>query len=278
MVRYGPLCSALEIPEKMPKPLKIILIGNGYAALALGLAFQKKHDVIQVVARNEKKAADVAKKIKCKSFGLISKMNKTADVYILCIKDDAIASIAKKIPAGATVIHLSGATSISVLNKHKNAGVAWPVRSLAGLKPADWKKINVLYEATSPAAKKHIRLLFGSIGSHLHYAKSENRAGVHMSIVVLNNFIHHMAYKGRELLKKYGFEKVLYKQILSDGFEKILSSNLIATQTGPARRNDKKVITKQLQLLKNDPTFQNVYKAITKSILKTYSHEQLSFR
>src|SRR5687768_3714775 len=103
----------------MPKPLKIILIGNGHAALALGLAFQKKHNVIQVVARNEKKAAGVAKKIKCKSYGLINKMNKTADVYILCIKDDAIASVAKKIPAGATVIHLSGATSIHVLNKHK---------------------------------------------------------------------------------------------------------------------------------------------------------------
>ncbi|MFI5203856.1 MAG: Rossmann-like and DUF2520 domain-containing protein [Flavobacteriales bacterium] len=257
----------------MAKQLSIVLIGSGHAALALGLAFQKKHQVIQVVARNEKKAASVAKKIACKSYGIIAHINKKADVYILCVKDDAIASLSKKIPPGGTVIHLSGATSIGVLNKHQHAGVAWPVRSLAGLKPVDWKKIHVLYEASSSTAKKHLQQLFTSIGSHVHYAAGENRVGVHMSIVVLNNFIHHLAFKGKELLKKYGFEKALYEQILVDEFEKIVSSDLRSTQTGPARRNDKKVIAKQIQLLKNDPEFRNVYKTITKSIIKTYSHE-----
>lgn len=45
-------------------------------------------------------------------------------------------------------------------------------------------------------------------------------------------------------------------------------------QTGPARRNDKNTIDKQLTHLTNTQ-YQSLYSAFTESILTTYGHQKL---
>jgi pyrroline-5-carboxylate reductase len=255
------------------KKFDIVIIGSGHAALALALAFKKKQNLVQVVARNANKAKQIALRGGCKNYGKIESVKPGADFYIICVKDRAISEVAKKIPLGGIVVHLSGATSIKTLSVHKNAAVAWPVRSLAGLKPAAWKHVHILYEAGNTATRKKTLALFGSLKSTLHYTNSQNRLDVHTTVVILNNFIHHLAYRGHTRLKKYGLDKALFKQIITDTFEKVLTSDLKSAQTGPARRNEKSVIKAQQRLLKNDKELYNVYKYITKSIIKNYYHE-----
>lgn len=255
----------------MPKRLHIVIIGTGAAAHAMAPALAQHHSIVQVVGRDQKKVRQLAKKVNAPFQGEISDVIQDADVYLICVSDTAIAQIARKIKTEkGVVLHLSGATPLKALHSHAHAGVAWPVHSLGQMKIDEWKDVPILYESQDDLTIRVIRSLFKPLQCKLHAVTEEQRKKGHLSIVLLNNFIHHLAFKSRTLLKEAGLDKVLYSSLLQDTFEKLESGNLKERQTGPARRKDEKTLRAQQQLLKDDPELKKMYLTISQSIIKTY--------
>jgi hypothetical protein len=63
----------------------------------------------------------------------------------------------------------------------------------------------------------------------------------------------------------------LLKPLILETANKINSLSPAEAQTGPAKRNDKKTIEKQLHLLKESP-YKDIYQDLTNSILKKYNN------
>ena len=70
------------------------------------------------------------------------------------------------------------------------------------------------------------------------------------------------------ILKKNNLPFHLLKPLIEETVHKIKSASPHNVQTGPAIRNDKTVIKKHLALLRKNKSYQNIYKLISKSIIK----------
>ncbi len=100
----------------------IVILGAGNVATHLykSLEHSENFQVIQVYNRTKENLSFFEGKV-----DTISNLNdlKQADIYILALKDDIIASIANSLPyKNALTIHTSGATSIEALDKMKRRG------------------------------------------------------------------------------------------------------------------------------------------------------------
>lgn len=249
--------------------MKIFLIGSGNVATQLGKALKLcGHEIVFVYSRNIKHAAKLGTELKCtwgKTFDAIALF--PADVYIIAVKDDAIAEVIKQMPAikDKLVIHTSGATDISVLKKKfKNFGVLWQVQTIQPRTKIDFKKVSLVIEAGSPAAEKMLKRLAAGLSEKVYSFNSKQRRVLHLGAVWVNNFPNHLYVLAEKLMKKYNLPFELFGPLMFSTVEGGLK-NPKAAQTGPAKRNDKKTMKAHLELLP-DKNYKTLYKLLSKSI------------
>ena len=81
--------------------MKIVLIGAGNLATHLGKALARAgHDVAQVYSRTMESAATLAAVLHCRACCDLAKLDSDAEVYIISIKDSALARVAAQACAG----------------------------------------------------------------------------------------------------------------------------------------------------------------------------------
>ena len=68
-----------------------------------------------------------------------------------------------------------------------------------------------------------------------------------------------------KILKSNNIDTELIRPLILQTFKKLQFMSALDAQTGPAARNDKKTISKHIQLL-NESDFLHLYKEITKNI------------
>ena len=72
--------------------MKIVLIGSGNLATQLSLAFKDANqEIVQIFSRTEAHAQELAEKIGCAYTASLDAVQADADIYILAVKDDALA-------------------------------------------------------------------------------------------------------------------------------------------------------------------------------------------
>lgn len=251
---------------------KIVIIGSGNVATQLGKALKKSgHEIVFVFSRTIKHASILGKKLNT-SFGNNLKLLPTlnADVYILSVKDDAIADIVNKLPDlnNSLVIHTSGATDISVLaKKFKNCGVLWPIQTIKSNSKIDFKEVPIIIEACNNLSEKKLKQLALTLSSKIVSYNSKQRKIVHLAATLSNNFVNHIYWLAEQLLKKNNLPfHLLNPLILSTA--NLGVTNPYASQTGPAKRNDIKTMKAHLKLLPNS-NYKELYKLLSKSISKS---------
>ena len=78
--------------------MKIVFIGSGNLATQLGLALSEAgQQIVQVFSRTEEHAGELAAKLGCAYTTNIDEITENADIYIISVKDDAIATLAEKV-------------------------------------------------------------------------------------------------------------------------------------------------------------------------------------
>ena len=108
---------------------KISILGSGNMATQLSLAFLKTNiQIDQIISRNKQTGKLLAKQINTTFSDNINSL-KNPDLIIMCVNDDSIKYLAKKLP-NIPVVHTSGNTSINIFNNKTDCGVLYPIQSL----------------------------------------------------------------------------------------------------------------------------------------------------
>jgi len=254
--------------------MKIFLIGSGNVATQLGKAFQRcGHEIVFVYSRNISRASKLAKELKAgfgNNLNAVSDFN--ADVYMIAVKDDAIAEVVKKMPGlkNNLVIHTSGATDISILKKKfKNCGVLWQVQTIKARTQVNFRKVPLVIEASNSSSEKKLKRLATDLSRKVYLLNSHQRRILHLGAVWVNNFPNHLYFLSESLLKKNNLPFELFGPLILSTTESGMK-NPMASQTGPAKRNDKKTMNAHLKLLP-DKNYKALYKQISNSIVKLYN-------
>lgn len=256
---------------KFPK-YKIIIIGAGNVATQLGLALKKsKHTIVQVYSKHKSSASKLAKSLKCDYSYFPEKINKTADVYIIAVNDDAIAEVANQINLkDKIVVHTSGSVEMDVLKaSSKNYGVFYPLQTFSKNKKIDFKTIPVCLEANNIVTFKVLQSIADSISHNVQKINSEQRKTIHLAAVFACNFSNHLYAIASSILSSAKVPFDILKPVIEETAEKIKKNSPAKMQTGPAVREDIKTMNDHLLMLSDKKEYQQIYKLISKSIKTT---------
>ena len=253
--------------------MKIVIIGSGNVATQLGKAFRScGHQIVFVYSRQLSHAQRLGKILKA-GFGnkLADVASHHAEVFIIAVKDDAIAEVVRKMSPikNALVIHTSGATALAVLKKKfPNCGVLWQIQTIKPRAKSNYKKVPLVIEANNKASLAKLKTLARGLSSHVYVLTSKQRQVLHLGAVWVNNFPNHLFYLAQKLLAKHHLPFAIYFPLMQATIEAAMQ-NPRQAQTGPAKRNDRKTMNAHLKLLP-DKNYKALYKLLSKSITDLY--------
>lgn len=255
---------------KKKNSLHIVFIGAGNVATQLALALKKSnHTIVQVYSRQLQNAQRLAQRLKCTAISDLHSIVKSADLYIISVKDDAIVEVATRLKLKSKlVVHTSGSVDMKVLQPvSKNYGVFYPLQTFSKTSRVRFKTIPVCVEANSASSLNTLILLGHSISDNVQKIDSEQRRTIHLAAVIACNFTNHMYAIAEQILNKNKMSLDILKPLIQETTNKIKTHSPAEMQTGPAIRDDKKTMEKQLQLLTGNVDYQKMYTLISKSIL-----------
>ncbi len=249
--------------------ITIVLLGTGNVATHLFNAFQKTESVTVVQVYNRTKKGLLPFKNKTKTTLSFSDLI-VADVYIIAIPDDVIVGLSEKIFfKNRLVVHTSGSIAIDKLSSFNRKGVFYPLQSFTKNKTICFKNIPICIEAEQQKDEQTLQLLAKSISEKIHFINSKQRKAVHIAAIFVNNFVNHLYLKATEICNKHQVSFDILKPLILETSQKIVHLSAKESQTGPAKRNDQKVIDTHINYLQ-DKTQQEIYKLLTQSIQNTY--------
>jgi predicted short-subunit dehydrogenase-like oxidoreductase (DUF2520 family) len=246
--------------------MKIVMLGYGNVAAHLVDAFEdhSETEVIQIYNRSKTASTGI------RSFTTNLKDLKEADVYIIAISDDWIKDFSESLPlSGKLVVHTSGSVPMKALSEKNRRGIFYPLQTFTRGRKIDFDSIPLCIEAENEADQRRLTTLASCISSNVVKITSEERRMLHLGAVFVNNFVNHLYQVSEEIVSEHKLDFKLLQPLIMETARKIESLSPEQAQTGPAVRNDQKTIKKQLDLLQKKQ-HKSIYKALTKSIQKTY--------
>lgn len=242
-------------------------IGSGNVATNLALAFQEnKIEVKYVFSKSKENRIELAKKLDCRVFDSVEKLPRT-DAIFLCVNDDQIELISNQLfNQTSLIVHCSGSVGINALKANKNIGVFYPFQSFKKSEKVKWNIVPILIESNKPDFENDLTQLAKTISSEVSLADSTQRKSLHLSGVLMNNFINHLAVLSNDFLKQNNLDPKLLQALSKQTMDRILIGTPEQFQTGPAVRGDSKTINSHLKILEENPNLRNLYKQFTESI------------
>jgi len=248
---------------------KISFIGAGNVASHLAQdLFDAGHTIVQVFSRHKENASELASFVNAESINSLEAVNGKADVYIISVKDDAVAEIAATLPlTGKFILHTSASVPTVPPKKSNNHfGVLYPLQTFSKSIPVDLSKVPIFIDGEDAETKKTAGNIAASLTLHVYEADEKKRLALHVAAVFANNFTNHTLALAEAVMKKEGLNFDLLKPLVETTLEKVRSYSPSAVQTGPAARNDTTTIKKHEEYLEGDEHLLKIYKLLTTSI------------
>lgn len=244
----------------------VAFIGSGKVAFVLSTLFHEKGIRISgISSRNELTGKTLANQVQSEFVEDFTSL--TADLIVVSVNDDSVLSIVGQINPSQKVVYTAGSIDLKRIN-HPNCGVFYPLQTFTLGKNLKSIEIPILLESNDSKLKNVLESFCSKLGFNFQYCNSEQRKQYHLSAVFLNNFMNHMAYVSKSELEDKGLKWELLLPLLNETFDKLIHSDLLEGQTGPARRGDRSVIQEHQKMLTGKHL--EIYNVITSSILDTY--------
>ena len=251
---------------------KIAIVGAGNIAWHLSeIVIKKGVKVSCIASRNYNNAEKLANLRASKTTGIKS-LCQNVDLVIIAVSDDAIAEVVQLIPKGDyIVVHTSGSVSIDVFKERfRDVGVLYPLQSFSKSKMVDFKEVPILIEGNNVNTTKQLESFAKLFSERIEIMDSEKRGYLHLSAVIVNNFVNFLATKSYHFLESKNIDGTLLQPLMQETIERLKTHHPSEMQTGPAKRNDKKVIEKHLKQLESEPKLQSLYRLISQQIIEEY--------
>ena len=248
--------------------IKVVLLGAGNVAyhLAGALSSAKHIDLVQRYSRDHKNDTLFDPNIP-----LTTRLEdlEMADVYIIAINDDAIEAFCQNLSQlKGLVVHTSGSIPMMAIPKNLRKGVLYPVQSFSKEKSVNLRLVPFALETEFKEDYKLLNELAASISDHIFQVNSDQREKLHISAVFANNFSNYMYVTAKDICDQNQLPFEILKPIIIETAMKIVTTDPLIAQTGPARRKDKKVIEKHLLSLKNEK--KEIYAVLSEAINKRF--------
>jgi len=251
---------------------RVSIVGAGNVGHNFGLAFKQAGYLIhEIYSRTQDSAIVLSERLNCNFTTDLSQLDPGADLYIIAVNDDALPEIIDNFPfKDKLTAHTSGATSLEVFKgkDFKDYGIFYPVQSFSKEDTESLAPIPICVEATKEENEALLMSFGRSLSMKVYHLDSEKRKALHVAAVFANNFSNHMYAISEELLSDADISFEIIRPLIETTAKKISRKKPADIQTGPAVRNDRKIIEKHLEHLKAHPDYQTLYRAITESILK----------
>ncbi len=254
---------------KSARQWEFTLVGAGNVAWHMGRALTQKGSVIkQVLSRTPASAKQLAKELNAEMYGIPEDGIAGTDACLVCVSDDAIASVTEQLkPGNCLLMHTAGSVPLDVFRNHAtHYGVLYPLQTFTKNRPLDYSVIPFLVEANTPDNLGLISQIASSVSDRIMEADSAQRLYIHLAAVFASNFSNHMYALAEKLAMEYNMPFDLLKPLISETTAKAMDMSPRKAQTGPAVRNNKKVIEKHLEMLKDHPRLQELYRLISEDI------------
>ncbi|PWS31287.1 Rossmann-like and DUF2520 domain-containing protein [Pedobacter paludis] len=253
--------------------MKIAILGSGNVATHLSKALKAiGEDVVQVYSPNLEHAKLLADELQASSVNHLEQVIGDADFYVVCVKDDAIATVATGLKdVDGLVVHTSGTTDLETLSSTlKNTGVFYPLQTFSKHKEISFNNIPLCLEANSEANFEILNLLANKLSNQVYQLDGEKRKVLHLAAVFACNFTNHLYTLANQLLEKNNLDFEIIRPLIAETADKVMVNLPENVQTGPAVRKDEITINKHLSMLADLPELQEIYQTLSSSIKLTY--------
>jgi predicted short-subunit dehydrogenase-like oxidoreductase (DUF2520 family) len=250
--------------------MNIVLLGSGNVATQLGRAFKLAgQDIVQVWSRNIENARELADNLAATAISDFDYLDRKADLYIICVKDEAINELAQELKVSdKLIVHTSGSTGMDMLEGSSSKfGVIYPLQTFSKSQMVDFRQIPFAIEGNTPEVTSTIHAIADRLSERVVELSSEQRKALHIAAVFACNFSNHLYALSQELLKEQNLDFDLLRPLISETAAKVQSNDPLKMQTGPASRGDQETVEAHLELLKNHPDKQELYKKLSQSIV-----------
>jgi predicted short-subunit dehydrogenase-like oxidoreductase (DUF2520 family) len=251
--------------------MRITIIGSGNVATHLAAAFKNAgHRIAQVYSRDMQNAALLAYHVGAEPIDDLNQIDAETDIFIISVKDDVIASIAKVLSKHQKlIVHTSGATDLSsLLAFTSNAGVFYPLQTLSKNKEVDFFTVPLCIEGADETITRELEHLAQTISNHVYRVNSEQRKILHLAAVFACNFPNYLYSIAQQLLVKHNMEFELLRPLILETAQKVQNHLPAEVQTGPAIRKDENTMAIHLQMLNDEPELKKLYEVLSQTIIK----------
>jgi predicted short-subunit dehydrogenase-like oxidoreductase (DUF2520 family) len=184
-----------------------------------------------------------------------------ADLVLLAVPDGAIAGVARQVPVGPWVAHVSGATSLAALEPHVRRFCVHPLQTLTqerGPEQLDgaWAAVT----AETDAAREAARWLASSLGLRPFDLADADKPLYHAGAAIASNFLVTLYRAAARLMEETGAPPEalvpLMTRTIENGF----------ALTGPIARGDWSTVESHLRALEERaPDLVPLYRALAEA-------------
>ncbi|MCD4792372.1 MAG: DUF2520 domain-containing protein [Bacteroidales bacterium] len=253
--------------------MSIVFIGTGNVATNLASVFKKKtNENIHIHGRTERSAKQLAEKLQADCSFDPENLPYNSSLYIISVTDDALSELSenpvlKEKIDNNLVIHTAGSVPVDILKSLSgNYGVFYPLQTFSKYKLIDFKTIPLCLEANTGFNYDKLSKYAFQISEDVRKINSEQRKYIHLAAVFANNFSNRMFAIAENILKEKQIDFDILLPLIKETVEKIKNNSPGKVQTGPAVRNDQKVIDKHSELLNKYEDLQKIYNFVSKNI------------
>jgi predicted short-subunit dehydrogenase-like oxidoreductase (DUF2520 family) len=248
--------------------MQIVLIGSGNVAFHLAKAFTEAQiPISQIFGRNTTELQKIYEQF---SIPFSTETLADADLYIISVSDSSIAEVSALIKnKNVLVAHTSGSVSREALSGNYRKSVFYPLQTFSKSKNLDYSKIPFFIDAENENDEEILKNLASKISKNVMLANDEKRKYIHLTAVFACNFVNHLYARAKEISDSQGIPFDYFLPLIDETTQKIHELEPKLAQTGPAIRNDEKVLKLHESLLTDEEKLK-IYKTLNESIKKMY--------
>lgn len=247
--------------------MQIVIIGSGNVAYHMAKAFILKGiPLAQIFGRNKTELDKISEEL---NIPYSAEHLGDADLYIICVSDNSVEEVSKMISKkDCLVAHTSGSLSKDILVGEYRKSSFYPLQTFSKSKELDYEKIPFFIETENEEDKKILFELASRISKNVMESTHEKRKYIHLTAVFACNFVNHLFSRAKEISDAQKIPFDYFLPLIDETVKKIHEIEPKMAQTGPAVRNDVRILQLHEQLLKDESL--EIYKTMNHSIQKMY--------
>lgn len=249
--------------------MKVVIIGSGNVAYHLAKAFKNNQQhIVQIFGRNEKELRLISREL---GIPFSTDDLEEAALYVIAVSDSAIAEVSKLILSSkAIVAHTSGSLPVNILVGDYKKASFYPLQTFSKSKSLDFKEIPIFIEAEDMDVQLKLKSLAEKLSDKVEISTYEKRKYIHLTAVFACNFVNHLFTRAKEISDSQDLQFDYFLPLIEETFDKVKYLEPRLAQTGPAVRNDIRVLELHKELIKN-PEQLEIYTTMNDSIKKMYN-------